>query len=193
MKTVVKQIYGNWDIGYVLDKHTISSVPIGEDAYGHMQFDTTRTEVGEALYQLKYKSDWSQVDVLAKVLATTIYPRLKNVGLIIPMPGSNQRARQPVKEMAHALAKVVKLTCFDDLLIKSFNGKSLKNLETRIEKEQAIKGTLSIKDTIENKGKWNALLIDDLYHTGATMNAACDVLRDYEKIEKIYVATVTWR
>ena len=29
-------LYGVWDIGYALDVHTIKSIPIGEDAYGHL-------------------------------------------------------------------------------------------------------------------------------------------------------------
>ena len=43
-------ISGNWDKGYVLDQHVSRSVPIGENAYGRMEFDTTRTELGELLY-----------------------------------------------------------------------------------------------------------------------------------------------
>ena len=53
MKTVIRQITGSWDLGYVLDKHVLSSVYLGDNAYGHPQFDTTRSEVGEALYKLK--------------------------------------------------------------------------------------------------------------------------------------------
>ncbi|WP_204369077.1 hypothetical protein [Methylocucumis oryzae] len=46
----VKQIDGVWILGYSLDKHTISSVPIGHNEFGHMQFDTVRSEAGEALF-----------------------------------------------------------------------------------------------------------------------------------------------
>lgn len=30
------KLIGNWDEGYALDKHIISSIPIGEDVYGHI-------------------------------------------------------------------------------------------------------------------------------------------------------------
>ncbi len=92
MNVNVKQIYGEWDLGYSLDKHTISSTPIGPNEWGHMQFDTIRSEVGEALFQLKYRSDFSQV----AVIATQIYQSLSryfSVNLIIPMPASKQRTR----------------------------------------------------------------------------------------------------
>lgn len=194
MNTAIKQIYGNWDIGYALDKHSISSVPIGENAYGHMQFDTTRTEVGEALYQLKYQNDWNQVGILALALVANLYQKFENVDLVIPMAASTIRPRQPITEVAHALSKIVRRPCFDNLLVKSPNSKSLKNLNSKVEKIEALRGTLSINEAaIGNDGHWNALLIDDVYHTGASVEAACTILRSYAKIGKIYVAALTWR
>jgi len=56
MDVNVKNITGNWKAGVALDKHTIKSVPTGPNEYGHMQFDTTRTQVGEALFQLKNRN-----------------------------------------------------------------------------------------------------------------------------------------
>ena len=41
------ELLGNWDKGYVLDRHVLKSIPIGENVYGRMEFDTTRTELGE--------------------------------------------------------------------------------------------------------------------------------------------------
>jgi len=61
----IKQIEGIWTLGYSLDKHTLSSTPIGPNEFGHMQFDTVRPEAGEALFQLKYRSDYSQVPIIA--------------------------------------------------------------------------------------------------------------------------------
>ena len=92
MKNSIRKIEGNWDFGYVLDKHVLSSSYIGDNAQGHPQFDTTRTEVGEALYQLKYKHDWNQAPLLATEMAIHICPLFKDVQLLIPMPASNPRA-----------------------------------------------------------------------------------------------------
>jgi hypothetical protein len=39
MQINIQQIHGIWDLGYSLDKHTISSTPIGSNEWGHMQFD----------------------------------------------------------------------------------------------------------------------------------------------------------
>ena len=193
MKTAIKQIYGAWNEGYALDKHTVSSVAIGTNAYGHTEFKTIRTEVGEALYQLKYQQDWSQVDGLATELAAQIYPRFHQIGLVIPMPPSKQRERQPVAEIASALGEKINKPCFENMLIKSSNGKSLKDIKSREEKMLALTGTLTYNDVISKDGKWNALLIDDIYDTGATLDAACAVLKTYPKIANIYIATLTWK
>jgi hypothetical protein len=46
-----------WKDGYALDLHTISSVMIGHNEYGHPEFDTTYSEVGGLMHRLKYRSD----------------------------------------------------------------------------------------------------------------------------------------
>ena len=74
MEVNIKDITGNWDHGVVLDKHSKFSVVTGQNEWGHNIYDTTRTEVGEAVYQLKYKSDWTQVQPLAKYLYAKAYP-----------------------------------------------------------------------------------------------------------------------
>ena len=193
MKTSIKQINGNWDLGYALDKHVLSSVFLGHNANGHPEFDTTRSEVGEALYQLKYRSDWNQVDPLANQLAVSIYPKFSNVGFIIPMPASKVRARQLVTEVAHALGLLIGKPVFDNLIIKTPTANQLKDISTREEKLKALHGSFSVHDAIAGQGPWNALLIDDLFDTGASAEMACTALRSYPKIRNIYVAVLTWK
>ncbi|SRR6266851_3374657 len=193
MKISIRQITGNWDLGYALDKHVLSSVYVGDNAYGHPQFDTTRSEVGEALFKLKYRDDWSQIDPLANQLASSIYPKFDNVGFLIPMPASNVRARQPVTVLTEALGKLVNKPVFEYLLIKKPGGQQLKDLSIKEEKAVALKDSFSVHDSIEGSGPWNALVIDDLFDTGASLEAACAVLRAYPKIRKIYVSALTWK
>ncbi len=193
MQVNLRQINGNWDQGYALDKHTLSSTPIGYNDYGHMQFDTKRPPAGEALFQLKYRQDYSQADALADAVVANIVPRLPTFSMIIPMPASKPRTRQPVTEVASAIARKLKLPMFEDMLRKTSNGQSLKDLNTREEKAAALAGTMTLNPQITTQGKWNALLVDDLHDSGATLGEACRVLRTYEKIGGIYVATMTWK
>jgi predicted amidophosphoribosyltransferase len=193
VKVALRRIRGNWDDGWVLDKHSVSSEYLGDNEHGRRQFKTLRTEVGEATFQLKYRHDWTRVKPLAQAIADHIYPKLDQVGFIVPMPASSHRARQPVVEVARALGTLVNRPVFCDLLRKAMGGKSLKDLDTKDEKIAAIGDSFSVNDEISNEGRWNILVVDDLFHTGASMEAACKVLRAYRKVGRIYLGALTWR
>lgn len=81
---------------------------------------------------------------------------------------------------------------FDDLLLRDPGGASLKDLATKSEKVEAIGERLRVNDTITSSGRWNVLLVDDLFDSGATMETACAALRRYPKVARIYVAALTW-
>lgn len=196
MEVQIKKIEGSWDRGFALHKHTLSSVYLGVDEWGHDRYDTTRSEPGEALYQLKYRNDWNQVEPLAAQVKTTLLPLFDEIGLIIPMPASTARARQPVNELANALGRLAEIPVFDKIIVKAPappGSTPLKNLHTRAEKDAALAGRISINECIGGEGRWNALLLDDLFDTGATMDAVCQALRGYRKINHIYAATITWK
>lgn len=196
MDVNLREICGNWDQGYVLDKHTLSSEYIGENEYGHPQFDTKRSEVGEALFKLKYRGDKSQAAPLAAQVAKSIVPKFEKVSLIVPMPASNARAWQPVNEVANELGKLIDVPVFDDIVVKvasDAGAKQLKDMASKDEKDAALEGKFTINDGISNNGKWNALLLDDLFDTGASMEAVAANLATYQKIGKIFVAALTWK
>jgi predicted amidophosphoribosyltransferase len=194
MQANLRLIEGGWDLGYALDKHMIKSTFRGEDEKGNPQFDNDRTEIGEAVYQLKYNNrDFGQVPGLAQAIFEHTKGKFVDIGLVIPMPASTHRTRQPVHAVAEDLAKLLGVHSFDKMLSKTSNGKKLKDMNDRAEKDAALIGTIKLNPDIAGEGKWNALLIDDLFDTGASLDAACTVLRGYEKIGKIYVATLTWK
>jgi len=191
LKVNLREIKGPWDAGWILDKHMDHSTYLG-DLNGRPQFDNVRTEAGEATFQLKYRFAWEQAAALAQALAENIYPKLGSVGFIVPMPASKKRARQPVTEVAQALGKLVERPVFDELLNKAPNGQPLKDLPDKASKLAAIGEGFSVRDCLEGDGPWNVLVVDDLYQTGASMEAACKVLRAYAKVRRIYMAALTW-
>jgi len=193
LKVSLKQISGPWDQGWVLDKHMISSTFLGNDERGNPCFDNHRTEVGEATYQLKYQKDWNQVGPLAQAVATNVFPKLDQVGFVVPMPASNVRPRQPVTEVAVELGRIVGKPVFSDLLRKAITGQSLKDLHSKAEKVAAIGDGFSVNDVIINAGCWNALVVDDLFDSGASMEAACTALRKCQKVRSIYVVALNWK
>ncbi|MYM69983.1 ComF family protein [Pseudoduganella sp. FT55W] len=192
MQVHLRQLLGRFHTGYALDKHTLQSIPIGANEQGHMQFDTKRTDVGEALFQLKYRGDQAQAKTLAQAVADNIVPQLPYFSLIVPMAASQMRWAQPVKLVANELGAMLNKPVFE-LLSRGPGGAKLKDLVSREEKERVLAGTITLNPVIANDGRWDALLIDDLFQSGASVDAAADVLRTYEKIGEIFVATLTWR
>jgi predicted amidophosphoribosyltransferase len=196
MKNNIRKIDGPWDLGLVLDKHTLSSTYLGDNEFGRPQFNTVRSDVGEALYKLKYRGDFSQVDPLAEAIYQHLVPSFGSIGLVVPMPATNVRARQPVNEIASALAKLMGVSSFANLLVKlpaAADAPALKDLAGKEAKVEALEGRFAINDQIAENGRWNVLVVDDLFDTGASMEAACAMLRTYHKIDKIFVAALSWK
>ncbi|MGT6806511.1 ComF family protein [Escherichia coli] len=196
MQVQVRKLEGSWDLGYALHKHMLSSVYLGDDEHGHPRFDNTRSEPGEALYQLKYRGDWNQIAPLAAQIQATLLPLFGKIGLIIPMPASTTRARQPVDELAAELGRITGIPVFNNVVVKApapQGAPQLKNLHSREEKDAALQGRFSINPCITNDGRWDALLLDDLFDTGATMDAVCKALRTYNKINRVYAAAISWK
>ena len=189
----MRQLHGPWNAGWALNKHMLRSTHLGNDEYGRPRFESVRTDVGEATYQLKYRQDWGQVQPLVKALLEHVVPRLAGIGFIVPMPASTVRARQPVTEVAQALSALSGIPVVPDLLHRSRAAKLLKDLQTKEEKIEAIGDSFAVHDTIQGAGPWNVLVVDDLFHTGASMEAACAALRKYPKVRHVYVAALTWR
>lgn len=57
------KLKGNWAEGLAFDLHTLNSERVGENEYGYAKFNTTRSEMGELVYQLKYDHDSSVVKI----------------------------------------------------------------------------------------------------------------------------------
>ena len=59
------ELRGDWTKGYALDIHTISSEYLGDNEFGHSIFKTERSQIGELLFRLKFRSDRSVLDELS--------------------------------------------------------------------------------------------------------------------------------
>ena len=106
-----KELRGEWKQGFALDVHTTGSTFIGHNEYGHPEFDTTRSPLGELLYRLKYKRDTSVIEEIADTGAEFIKASKIGIDAIVPMPPSNVRSIQPVLQIAKALGAMTSATC----------------------------------------------------------------------------------
>lgn len=190
MKVNIIKIEGNWDLGYVLDQHSISSEPDGEYESGRTKFKTARTELGEALFQLKYRSNFNFVDPIADTLIKHLGYAFKSTDFVIPMPPSKTRYKQPVQEIAKAVAHRMSKPYLEGLLVKNGTTLQMKDITGKENKMAALLECFSVEDVLD-EGEHDILLIDDLYSSGASIEAACDVLREYENIGNLYVAAIT--
>lgn len=185
------KINGEWTAGLVLDWHVAHSEFLGHNQYGHPEYDTVRTAVGEALYQLKYRSDLAQIDSLAKTMTDAIKLTFPAVSFVVPMPPSIKRVTQPLAILAKKVAELLGTPFFENILLKNGITPQMKDIDTKEEKIEALMGCFHINDAITNDGKWDVLIIDDLYSSGASLSAATQIMKTYGKVKNIYVAAFT--
>lgn len=186
METNLIAVDGSWDEGYVLDHHIILSKMIGHNSSGYPIWENTRSEVGEAIYQLKYQCNDEGVDKLAGTMAKMIEEQFGKVDIIIPLPPSKVRAVQPVSLLANAVADELGVQCIENILIKTGSTPQMKDLSSKEERMEALLGCFAVMAELDKLK--DIVLIDDLYSSGSTMEAATLVLREYDKIGRIYVA-----
>jgi predicted amidophosphoribosyltransferase len=176
-----------WVVGYVLDYHTISSTPTGDPYY---RFDTKRTELGELLFQLKYRGGGNVVvsdivDTAQQFIGAWKPP----IECLVPAPPSLTRKTQPVVELARELAMRLGLPMCENAVIKVKATHPMKNIDDWWERqrvlEEAIQGGQG-----DVKGK-SDLLFDDLIESGSTLRRAADVLLKEKAARAVYALVLT--
>ena len=117
-----QEIHGNWRAGWALDVHTLSSRPLPDSGY-----DTERTELGELVFQLKYRHNRSKIQQIAEVAAKFVkeefavdrYPILPYLKAVLPIPPSDKnRDFQPVTEVAQEIGRLLSVPVRTDYLTK---------------------------------------------------------------------------
>jgi hypothetical protein len=81
-----RKIYGSWSDGYVLDLHSTGSTYIGDNEFGHPQFETNRTEIGELLFRLKYRADEKAANELVEAASSFIRKWAVKPSIIVAVP-----------------------------------------------------------------------------------------------------------
>ncbi|MCX7929047.1 MAG: phosphoribosyltransferase family protein [Patescibacteria group bacterium] len=184
-----QQLFGNWIEGWALDLHTIYSIPIAPEMN---IWDTKRPPIAEELYRLKYCYEQDRVDSIAKVAAEFLnkYKSKWQLDLIIPIPPSDTtRPFQPVYEMAKSIGRLVGLPVDFNTLRKVKSTFQLKDINDPDKRREILKDAFDINfNSLSGK---NVLIFDDIYRSGETLNAVCDVIMNKGKARGVYVLTIT--
>jgi competence protein ComFC len=164
-------IDGPWIEGFVLDRHVIKSIPIGY--YGeHMQFDTTRSALGELVYQFKNRSGPSE-DIVDTAAAFAEKRWTSTLDCVVAAPPSISRARQPAVVLAEGIGAKLGLPVLDGVVAKT-KTPPMKNVPPA-EREAMLRDAIGAGKT--SVAGMRVLIVDDLWQTGGTMRRVAEVLK----------------
>ena len=182
------KIIGAWDDGYCLDRHTISSTMIGYNEFGHPEFDTQRSALGELIYRLKYKADVVSIPPIVETAVHFIREWGVNLELIIPIPPSKQRVMQPVFEVASALASTLGIAIDTKSVSKTNSTLQMKDIGDYSARVVALESTIKVAGDLNDK---RVLLVDDLFQSGASMNVVARAIKDLGHARAVYAIALT--
>jgi len=179
-------IRGNWKAGWALDIHTLKSIPLGDG-----KFDTTYTEIGKALNELKYHQNYDKIDLLANEVVKFLKTRMVTpyINVIIPTPPSKDREVQPVIVIAKKVSQALKIPLDVNFIQKNKNTSELKSIEDPQEREKILNAAFNLQDMrYQNK---KVLIFDDLFRSGSTLKEITKTLYNSGKVQNVYIVTLT--
>jgi predicted amidophosphoribosyltransferase len=183
-----QRIYGNWLYGYALDLHTLSSLHLGVDEAGHDKFDTKRTELGELLYQLKYRGNKEVLQDIVDAAVSFLKPHRSKLDILVPVPPSAPRTMQPVMTLARGIGAAIDLPVVECVTLLR-PAEPLKGVQEPAKRQELLHGRHRV-DALRTKGK-NVLLFDDLYRSGSTLNVVANLVRQKGNAASVRVLTIT--
>lgn len=187
-----KNILGNWANGWALDRHTLGSTASGSEGSGHPDFDTERTELGEALFKLKYRNDRSQVRPIARTIADFILSRseLADIAAVLAVPPSDtRRSFQPLQALTACIGSHLNLPSPDDYLFKARTTLPLKSVNGKRSRRLELDGVFDVAD--QRFAGAHVLLFDDLFRSGETLKAVTVALLFSGHVAKVSVVAAT--
>lgn len=188
MDIAPRRIIGAWRDGYALDLHTRSSTFLGYDEFGHPRFDNERSEIGQLLYSLKYGGDPKAAAGIVEAAAEFVKKWAPEIDVVVPVTPSSHRAVQPVVTLGVGISKALGIA-FADCVHRTRDAPQLKNVFDLDERLRLLDGLHQV-DAQSVRGRI-VLLFDDLYRSGATMNAITTVLREQGGVRDVFALAVT--
>lgn len=115
----------------------------------------------------------------------------KKVDAIVPVPPSKSgRSLQPVIEVAKGVSSKLQIPFYRNVLAKVEETPELKDVYEYKQRLKLLKSAFAVEDAAKITKK-NVLVFDDLYRSGATVDAIVRTLFAEGKVSKVYVLALT--
>ncbi len=108
--------------------------------------------------------------------------------MIVPVPPSSARTVQPVILLAKEISNQLRIPLVE-CVTKTRDTPQLKNIFDLDERLKELDGVHTV-DMVATQGR-KILLLDDLYRSGATMNAITTTFIEQGKAAEVYALTIT--
>ena len=132
-------------------------------------------KIGALLNRLKYHNDKSSLPTLVEAAVSFIRSWEIEFTAIVPVPPTKvYRTFQPVLALSTEIASVLEVPMLKSAIRKAKQIPELKNVYDPEERKRLLGGAFEA-NAEAIKGQ-KILLVDDLYRSGATMNAITEVL-----------------
>ena len=148
--------------------------------------------IRRSLYRLKYSNKREYADVYGKEMADRLgrWIRQMKITLIVPVPLHRSRERErgynQAALLARELGQCTGIPVEENLLIRTRKTEPLK-LMTGQERRKNLRGAFQVRKKISPGA--HILLVDDIYTTGSTVDAAAACLKNAGGC-RVFVATV---
>lgn len=188
MKLNPQGIQGNWQSGIVLDWHTVDSVCVGENEFGHPIFETQRSALGELLFQFKYRNDSAALQKLLAAAHDHLAEAKGRFDVIAPVPPSTPN-RTVTAQLAEGLTACIGGSYAESALAKRELRNELKSVDDPAQRDKLLRDAfVAVPELLAGK---SVLLVDDIYRSGATLEAATDAAYNIGGADAVYVFAVT--
>jgi len=166
---------GPWSLGVALGMHA-------EDSEG-----TERSAIGALLAEFKYAGYRALARPLGEALARAVAPWHPEV--VVHVPYTRRSSFEPACELSRATARALRVRCLPHFIARTRTIIPQKDLTSLSEKKENICEAFRVRRPELVRGR-RALIVDDVYDSGATLEEAWRVARKAGAAE-IAVAAVT--
>jgi len=130
--------------------------------------------MGELLYRLKYKADQTALTEIADTAERFLRAWSVAFSIIVPVPPTAARRIQPLFQVVDELGRRMGVAVTKTAIRKKRQIPELKNIYD-VEERRRLLETAFVVNPSEITGR-QILVVDDLYRSGATLNAVAETL-----------------